>query len=107
MAKTKPSPKKAPAPLHALPEAAIRAAAAANNMVTFSCSSPACLVTIQVGLLHATFVSTGHMVLPVGTHVLTYQVRGPQGTAFTITAAGATMQPITGTAVDAGANSIT
>src|SRR5215213_11620522 len=51
--------------------AALKLAASASKVVTFSCSSALCLVSIQLGLQKATFVSTGQMLLPPGFHQLT------------------------------------
>jgi len=85
---------------------AIAAAASAATRVDFTCSSPACIVTLQIALNRATFVQTGHMSLPNGTFTMTWQVRGP-AVAFTITAANATMTPIKGTAVAAGLRTVT
>jgi hypothetical protein len=87
--------------------AAIAAAAKATTQVDFTCSSPACIVTLQVGLNRATFVNKGHMTLPSGSHTMTWQVRGPVGTAFTLTATNATMTPIKGKAVAAGLRTLT
>jgi hypothetical protein len=86
---------------------AIAAAAKATTQVDFTCSSSACIVTLQVGLNKATFVKAGHMTLPSGQHTMTWQVRGPVGTPFTLTASGATMTPVKGNAVAAGLRTLT
>lgn len=82
--------------------AALKLASSASKVVKFTCSSAICLVSIQLGLQKATFVSTGQMLLPPGFHQLTVQVQGPTGAPFTLIATGAQMQPLAGTASLAG-----
>lgn len=99
--------KKAAASVDGFSAKAIAAAANAANQVDFNCSSSSCIVTLQVGLNKATFVKTGHMTLPSGQHTMTWQVRGPHGAPFTLTATGATMTPVNGSAVAAGLRTLT
>jgi hypothetical protein len=87
--------------------AALKLASSASKVVKFTCSSAICLVSIQLGLQKATFVSNGQMLLPSGFHQLTVQVQGPSGAPFTLTATGAQMQPLAGTASLAGLIPIT
>lgn len=84
-----------------------RGLAAATKTVTFSCSSPLCQVSLQVGSESTTFVGSGQMSLPPGFHQMTMQVQGPGGTPFTLTASGAQMQPVNGVASVAGLIPIT
>jgi hypothetical protein len=86
---------------------AMALAASANKVVRFACTSSLCLVSLQVGLQKATFVGAGQMLLPSGFHQMTVQIQGPSGTAFTLTATGAQMQPIAGFASMAGLVPIT
>ncbi len=86
---------------------AMKAAAKATAVVAFNCSSSVCIVTVQAGLNRATFVKTGSMTLPSGKHTMTWQVRGREGTPFTLTASGAIMTPINDTAVAAGFRTLT
>lgn len=76
-------------------------AAAATKTVTFTCSSSACVASLQAGLLKATFVGTGKMVMPVGTYPMTYQVKG-NNIPFTVTATNAKMTTLAGTATTSG-----
>lgn len=85
----------------------LKFAASADKPVTFTCSSQVCVVSIQAGLLKTTFVGTGQMNMPGGTYPITYQVRGPDGTSFSLSAQNATMKAVNGSAPNAGARSIT
>lgn len=76
-------------------------AGAVTKTVTFTCSSPACVVSLQAGLLKATFVGVGKMVMPQGTYPMTYQVKGNK-IPFTVTATNAAMSPLAGTATTSG-----
>ena len=108
--KTKAKPKassKAAKSFGAFSAASFTLAAAARTAVTFTCSSAVCLVSIQLGLTKTTFVGSGTMNMPSGNHMITWQVQGPAGVNFTLTAAGATMNQVAGVASASGLQPIT
>ena len=62
--------------------------------VVFSCDNPGCVVGITAKTVSFVFIGTGGAVIPLGRYSLFYRVRGNSGDEFTITAQGATMDPI-------------
>jgi hypothetical protein len=70
------------------------AAKAGGKVVIFTCDNPGCVVGITAKTVSFVFIGTGGADLPLGSYLLFYRVRGNSGDAFTITAEGATMEPI-------------
>jgi hypothetical protein len=62
--------------------------------VIFSCDNPGCVVGITAKTVSFVFIGTGGANIPLGSYLLFYRVRGNSGDEFTITAEGATMDPI-------------
>lgn len=79
---------------------ALAFAASASKLVTFSCTSATCLVSIQLGVQRTSFVgpNNGRMMMTPGGHLITIQVQGAAGTPFSVTATNATMVPFSGSA---------
>jgi hypothetical protein len=78
---------------------ALAFAAAATEQVMFSCSSPLCHVSLQLGASVSQFVSQGSMMLPKGVHELHISVTGVKAAKFTLSVtSGATASPIVSTA---------
>jgi len=62
--------------------------------VIFSCDNPGCVVGITAKKVSFVFIGTGGANIPLGSYLLFYRVRGNSDDKFTITAEGATMDPI-------------
>lgn len=91
----------------ASPAAAAPGAAAAPKLVTFTCSSPACLVGMTSGPLNFAFSGSGAASFPIGNSPIFFRVQGPRA-PVTITAQGGTLNPpIAGTPSFGGMTTLT
>ncbi len=74
--------------------AGLPAASPTDAVVAFSCSPASVIVGIQIAGEQLIFSGYGAASFPSGIHTAVVRVKGNPGTAFTVTATGATMAQI-------------